>query len=367
MNTCTLTLLPSGKMFTASQLLEEGSISEVTAYEKRTLNFCRQWWAGQETFVLQTSGSTGTPKPISLTRQQMAASAHMTGKVLGLDPGDRALVNLNTQYIAGIMMLVRGMELGLQLVVVEPSSLPLGEVEADDHFDFLSFVPLQLQNTLEKNGSKVKLLNAAKGILVGGAPVSASFEEQVQLIKAPVYQTYGMTETVSHVALRRLNGPRKQAWYTLLDDVKLTTDERGCAVINTHLPGMEPVVTNDVIELLTAQTFRWLGRADNIINSGGVKVQAEKIEEAIEKIFGNLNIKKRFFVAGLPHPQLGESVTLFVEGNPLPNHTEDHLIQLLQTSLTKYELPKSIRYASFFAETPTGKIDKHLILTSSIS
>ncbi len=297
----------------------------------------------------------------------MAASARMTGRVLGLEPGDQALVNLNTPYIAGIMMLVRGMELGLRLVVVEPSSLPLAGFGSGDHFDFLSFVPLQLQNTLEKNIDKVKLLNEAKGILVGGAPVSASFEEQVQLIEAPVYHTYGMTETVSHVALRPLNGSQKQTWYTLLDGVQLTTDERGCAVINTHLPGLPPVITNDVIELLTPNTFQWLGRADNIINSGGVKIQSEKIESEIEKIFEGLNIKKRFFVAGLLHPQLGESVTLFAEGTPLPNHIEDHLIQLLQTSLPKYELPKSIRYVSFFAETPTGKIDKRLTLTSSIS
>jgi O-succinylbenzoic acid--CoA ligase len=272
-------------------------------------------------------------------------------------------VTLNTQYIGGLMMLVRGMELGLQVVVEAPASLPLAGFGAGVHFDFFSFVPLQLQHTLAQESTTLDLLNRAKAILVGGAPVSTGLEETLQVITAPVYQTYGMTETVSHVALRRLNGPGRQAYYTLLEGVKITTDERSCAVIDPNLPGLPPVLTNDVVELLTPTTFRWLGRADNMINSGGVKVQAEKIEAMVEKIFGNLDVKKRFFVVGLPHPELGESVALIVEGSPLPNQTEDHLTQFLQHSLSKYERPKSIRYVPSFAETPTGKIDKRLTLT----
>jgi O-succinylbenzoic acid--CoA ligase len=362
-----LTVLPSGHRFTTGQLRAEPVPLGLTPYESQVVAFCRQWGGGQETFALQTSGSTGTPKPITLTRTQMAASAHLTGKVLGLQPGDRALVNLNTQYIGGLMMLVRGMELGLQLVVEAPTSLPLAGFDPDVHFDFFSFVPLQLQHTLEQDHTRIPLLGRAKAILVGGAPVSAGLEELTQVVAAPVYQTYGMTETVSHVALRRLNGPGRQAHYTLLEGVKMTTDERNCAIIDSNLPGLSPVVTNDVVELLTPTTFRWLGRADNMINSGGVKVQAEKIEALVEKIFGDLRVKKRFFVVGLPHPELGESVALIVEGNPLLNQTEAHLTQLLQLSLTKYERPKSIRYVPSFAETLTGKIDKHRTLTSKKS
>lgn len=363
MNTFTLTLLPSGHSYPAGQLRAAPTPPDLAPHERQALSFCRQWEEGQETFVLQTSGSTGTPKPIALTRAQMAASARMTGKVLGLGPGDRALVSLNTQYIGGLMMLVRGMELGLQLGLAEPASLPLAGLGPDAHFDFFSFVPLQLQHTLEKDQTALERLNAAKAILVGGAPVPAALEEMLGALAAPVYQTYGMTETVSHVALRRLNGPGRQDYYTLLEGVTMTTDERRCAVIDPNLPGLPPVVTNDVVEMLTPATFRWLGRADNIINSGGVKVQAEKIEALVERMFGNLRVKNRFFVAGLPHPELGESVALLVEGPPLPNQTEDHLTHFLQHSLPKYERPKSIRYVPSFAETPTGKIDKRLTLT----
>lgn len=297
----------------------------------------------------------------------MAASAKMTGKALQLQARDQALVNLNTRYIAGIMMLVRGMELGLHLAIREPSATPLSGFEADVCFDLLSFVPLQLENTLEKEPEKSTVLNCAKAIIVGGAPVSVTLEEMMQTIDAPIYQTYGMTETVSHVALRRLNGLQKQDYYTLLEGVKMAVDERGCAVIDTSLPGLAPVVTNDVIEMITPATFRWLGRADNVINSGGVKVQAEKVEQVIEKIFGNFNIKKRFFVFSLPHMQLGEAVTLFVEGELFNNLTEDYLIKQLHTFLAKYEVPKTIRYVSSFAETPTGKIDKRATVLISIS
>ena len=363
MNPFQLTLLPAGQTFTADQLRAAPALPDLTPYERQVIAFCRQWVMGQESFSLQTSGSTGTPKPIALTRTQMAASAQMTGKVLGLQPGDRALVTLNTQYIGGLMMLVRGMELGLHLVVEAPASMPLAGFGPGVHFDFFSFVPLQLQHTLAQESTTLGLLNRAKAILVGGAPVWVGLEEMLQVITAPVYQTYGMTETVSHVALRRLNGPERQAHYTLLEGVKMTTDERSCAVIDPNLPGLSPVITNDVVELLTPATFRWLGRADNMINSGGVKVQAEKIEGLVEKIFGNLDVKKRFFVVGLPHPELGESVVLILEGSPLPNETENHLTQFLQHSLSKYERPKSIRYVPSFAETPTGKIDKRLTLT----
>ncbi len=347
----TLTLLPSGRRFAADLLSEDQPGDGLTTYERQTLQFCRQWQSGQEQLGLHTSGSTGAPKPILLTRQQMAASARMTGKALRLNPGDRALVNLNTRYIAGIMMLVRGMELGLQLTVQEPSATPLAGFGPDARFHFMSFVPLQLLATLEKDAGGVAILRAAKAILVGGAPVPKVLENQLQTIEAPVYQTYGMTETVSHVALRRINGPQKQDFYTLTEGIRLTADSRGCAVIDTGFPGLLPVVTNDVVEIITPSTFRWLGRADNIINSGGVKVPAEKIERKAEEFFGFLYIRKRVFVRGLARPQLGESVALFIEGNPLPNQIQSDLIELLQSSLTKYELPKCFRYVSLFAET----------------
>ena len=335
-----------------------GSAPILTEYESLAWRFCRDWLTGQENFTLHTSGSTGTPKPIILTRQQMAASARMTGRALGLQPGDAALVNLNVQYIAGMMMLVRGLELGLNLTILEPSATPLAGLPTETTFDFQSYVPLQLQAMLEQTPGKIPILSRAKAILVGGAPVSADLENRLQAIAAPVYQTYGMTETVSHVALRRVNGPERRGLYSALDTIFFSTDPRNCLVIHAPQLNPEPVATNDVVELLSPTTFRWLGRADNVINSGGVKVLAEKVEAAVETLFARQKIGRRFFVTGLPHPQLGEAVTLVVEGETFAPATQTSVLQSIAATLARYEAPKSILFVPQFTETPTGKLDR---------
>lgn len=337
--------------------------SALSEYEKQTVRFCHDWLNGQETFTVATSGSTGTPKPILLTRRQMALSARMTAKALGLQSGDRALVNLSTQYIAGIMMLVRGLELGLSLTIIPPSSLPLSEFPETAHFDFLSFVPMQLQATLQQTPQKISILNWAKAILLGGAPVSEALTEQIQVIQAPVFHTYGMTETVSHIALKLLNGPGKQKYFTVLEGVEIHADESGCLVIRTPVLNDQEVITNDVVKLISNHSFEWFGRIDNVINSGGVKVQAEKVEAVVGRIFETLKLTQRYFIAALPHPELGEAVTLFIEGAPLTPTIEQHLWEGLRSSeLPRYEVPKSISYKPVFLETPTGKIDKRRIV-----
>ncbi len=346
-----------------SEIISETETApNLTTYEWLAWRFCRSWLTGQETFTLHTSGSTGTPKPIILTRHQMAASARMTGRALGLQPGDAALVNLNVQYIAGMMMLVRGLELGLDMTIIEPAATPLAGFPMETGFDFQSYVPLQLQATLEQTPGNIPLLNRAKAILVGGAPISRGLENRLQAVVAPVYQTYGMTETVSHVALRRVNGAEKRGLYSALDTIFFTTDPRQCLVIHAPQLNPEPVITNDVVDLLSPATFRWLGRADNVINSGGVKVLAGKVEAAVETVFARQNTGRRFFVAGLPHPQLGEVVTLIVEGAPFAPATQESMLQAAAALLARYETPKSILFVAQFAETPTGKPDRNRTL-----
>lgn len=361
----TIRFCASNHILNTHQLTADLVPESLTGYEKIAWQFCHDWLSRQEQFTLHTSGSTGTPKPIQLTRRQMAASAAMTGRALNLQSGDSALVNLNVQYIAGVMMLVRSLELDLHLTIVEPSSAPLVAFQADAIFDFQSYVPLQLQTILTQTPEKLWIIHSAKAILVGGAPISQALEEQLQIIQAPIYQTYGMTETVSHVALRRVNGAERQDFYQALDSVFFERDERNCLII--HAPALTdaPVVTNDVVELRSSTTFHWLGRADNIINSGGVKVQAEKVEQALERIFSEMGIQCRFFVTGLPDERLSESVTIVIEGELLNKESENSIFQKLQTSLSRYEIPKRILYIPQFAETPTGKVNrgatKHLV------
>lgn len=339
--------------------IRQGNFPEdISESESQTLHFCQEWLNGQQTFTLYTSGSTGSPKAITFHREQLIASAYMTGKALGLTVGDRALITLPTQYIGGRMMLVRGFELGLHLTILPPSSLPLSPFTEDTYFDFLSFVPLQLYNTLSQTPEKTAILNRAKAILLGGAPVDHVLETQLQAVKAPVYHTYGMTETISHIALKKLNTSGKQPHFVALQGVEISTDSRNCLVIRTPFLGNEPVITNDVVRILSANTFEWIGRIDNIINTGGVKVQAEKVEKAVEKILAHMSANRRFFVAPLSDSLLGEAVTLFIEGFPFSVKEQTILTGYLNKHLTKYEKPKSIRYIAIFAETASGKLDK---------
>lgn len=354
-----ISLLLSNKRYSYEVIRQGNFPAALAEYERNTWQCCHDWLTGKETFTLRTSGSTGPPKSIALTRTQLETSARMTGKALDLQPGDSALVNLHTDYVAGLMMLVRGFVLDLHLTIVPPAALPFREMPADASFDFLSFVPLQLQATLEQMPERITTLNAAKAILVGGAPVNRPLLELLQQIHTPVYQTYGMTETISHIALRQLNGKCRSDYYTVLPGVHIRTDERDCLVIQTPTRPDETIVTNDVVKLNTPDSFAWLGRIDNVINSGGVKVQAEKVEQTVSKLVSRLGLSRRLLVAGLPHPQLGESVTLILEGEPIEALQEEQIRQQLsRTSLTRYEIPKSIRYVPFFAETSTGKLDR---------
>ncbi len=342
-----------------------------TAYEEQSITFGRAWQSGQQTFVLHTSGSTGTPKPITLSRSQMLASAVLTGQAFGLQAGDMALCCLNTAYVAGTMMLVRGMALGLKLTIVEPSGNPLADFDTHrTQFDFLAFVPLQLQMVLEQSPEKVAILNQAKAILLGGASTSLAQEAQLQLITAPVYATYGMTETVSHIAIRRLNGPNATDFFTALSGVELGVDHRDCLNIRAAASDFQLIQTNDLIEWVGSdrpcQQFRILGRADSIINTGGVKVQPERVERIIQSVLGSAGMAPRLFVAGVPDSRLGQRMVLVIEGDAaLQQAVDAHKRKwedVIRREIGQYAVPKDLIFAPTFRETPTGKIDRNRTL-----
>ncbi|SDM25869.1 O-succinylbenzoic acid--CoA ligase [Catalinimonas alkaloidigena] len=326
--------------------------------EQHAAQFCKMWQQGQPEFWLLTSGSTGTPKPQCLTRAQMEASARLTGEALGLTTGDKALVCLPTRYIAGTMMLVRGLVLGLELHLYPPHRNPLALVAAGTSFDFTAMVPMQLETILRETPQALAAFAHAKAILLGGAPLSATLEEQVQALPCPVYHTYGMTETVSHVALRRLNGPERSAVFTSLPGIDLRLDDRGCLCIRGAVTNAQWITTNDLVELHADGRFRWLGRADHVINSGGVKVQPEAVEQAVDKLWKENKIAERYFVGSQPDKYLGQCVVLFVEGMPFPPTREEWLLEALRERLPRYHAPKRLLYVPSFEETPTGKIDR---------
>ncbi|MBX0331784.1 AMP-binding protein [Pontibacter sp. HSC-14F20] len=330
----------------------------LNGYEAKTLEFCRDWLNGVQEFPIHTSGSTGTPKLITLTRKQMEISARRTIKLLGLKADEHMLVCLNTEYIAGMMMIVRGLLADMQMTIVEPVGNPLTLTPADETYHFSSFVPMQLQTILHENGSALERLSNMKAILVGGAPVSFSLQRELQQLQAPVYHTYGMTETASHIALRLLNGADAADYYETTEGVTISQDNRGCLTIKADITENETLVTNDIVEILTPTRFRWVGRADNTINTGGVKVQTEVVEVAVSEALADLEQAPRFFVASQPDELLGEKVILVLEGKPLPEDEEQQVMDKMRSILRKFEMPKDVYYSPAFSETATGKVSR---------
>ncbi|MFQ5709214.1 MAG: AMP-binding protein [bacterium] len=364
----------NGRFFSRQWILhhfENLRSPEFTPDEILTLTFCGQWLSGQTSFTVQTSGSTGPAKPVRIERAQMALSARLTGQALDLKRGDRALVCLSPAHIGGIMMLVRGFELSLHLTVVEPSSNPFERLEEFDQdlrvsLDFTAMVPLQLQQVLDSKKKYRNLLNQMKAILIGGAPISVALLQQLLAVKAPVYHTFGMTETVSHIALRPLNGAAASDAFRPLPGVKVGTDHRGCLTIESAITGGKRVVTNDLVEILQDHRFVWLGRVDNVINSGGIKVQAEKVEKALEEVLLELgkewDYKRAFFIGPLPHANLGEEVIAFFEGARFPSDRQKRIRALLSSKLSKYEVPRRFCFVDSFLRTENGKIDRRATL-----
>ena len=351
-------LLLNGREFAYADIQQYPGTTPVSlnGYEGKVLDFVRQWLNGSQEFGLRTSGSTGQPQAIQLRRRQLEASARRTGDYFDLGPGDRLLVCLNCEYIGGQMMLVRGLARNMHLTIVEPHADPLALVSTDAAFDFASFVPLQLRTLLA--GGYAERLNQLKAILVGGAAVDASLAKAVRALTVPVYLTYGMTETASHIALCRLNGPDATTAYKVLPGIHVAQDARHCLTVRADVTDDKLITTNDRIKLLDAHTFEWLGRADFVINSGGVKVPAEKVEQVLEVALAELELNRRAFVTGMPDERLGQTVTAVLEGPPLTPEEEARLLSLLRNRLAKYERPRQLRYAAKFRETASGKLDR---------
>ena len=303
--------------------------------------FISEWMNGNDEMMLQTSGSTGTPKPITVKKDWMKNSARLTGRTFGLKEGDSALLCMPMKYVAGKMMMVRSLKLGLELKVIEPSSNPMKGIT--EKIDFGAMVPLQLENTLND-------LAKVKTLIVGGGQVNPKLVEKLQNVSTLVYETYGMTETLTHVAIKPLNGPSNVDVFRALDDIDFELDGRGCLVINAPKMNPKPVITNDFIDLVDEKSFRWLGRYDNIINSGGIKIIPEVVEAKLSSIVPN----RRFFIAGKSDKSLGEKVVLVVEGKSM---------DISCKSLDKFEQPKEIHFIPEFVETKSGKIHRQTTLS----
>ena len=322
--------------------------------------FLENWFSEKEVILVQTSGATGTPKAIELQKKQMQYSALATGDYFELKEKTTALLCLPIGYIAGKMMLIRALTLGWHIDVVAASSNPLKE--NSKAYDFAAMVPLQVENSIDK-------LPQIKKLIIGGGAVSNSLQIKLKSIATAVFATYGMTETITHIAVKKLNNfpslqenvtkeftgnqnltlpknARNSTFYQTLPNTTIYKDERNCLVIKNEKISNNVIFTNDVVDLISDTQFDWLGRFDNVINSGGIKLHPEKIEEKLAH-----SIHQRFFVAGIADEKLGEKLVLIVEGPAIT-------LSLEKANLSKFEVPKEIHFIIHFIETETKKIQR---------
>lgn len=333
-------------------------IKEGEPYEGQAGNFLLDWLNDKDYVEVKTSGSTGPPKKIQIKKEQMINSARATGKFFELGPGTTVLHCLPVNFIAGKMMLVRAMILGWKLDLELPKANPLDRIFKI--YDFCAMTPFQLDNSLSR-------LHLIKKLIVGGGAVSGNLQNLVQGIGTEIYETYGMTETVSHIAARHVNSTKSKKEdpvpFTVLPHVSIDVDDRGCLVIDAPQLTDETLVTNDVVELISERTFIWKGRIDNVITSGGVKLHPEEIETKLAPV-----IAHRFFVTSLPDPALGEKLVLMVESEfseVALNNLEREIRSCRK--LGKFEVPKKIYFVEKFEETPNGKIHRANTLKSRMN
>lgn len=330
-------------------------------------DFLQEWNSPSETLLVHTSGSTGKPKPIWVEKQRMLNSAHITCDFLGLRPGDSALLCMSLDYIAGKMMVVRSIERKLRLFSVKPSGHPLSDeslakmVEMD--FDFVAMVPMQVYNTLQVPQERERL-SRIKHLIIGGGAIDDALAEELRSLPGAVWSTYGMTETLSHIALRRLNGEEASEWYQPFDSVGVSLNSDGCLVIDAPLVCSEPLVTNDIAEIKQQETsshssdassslktssphvlFRIKGRKDNVICSGGIKIQIEEVENLLRQ-----HLDAPFLLAKKKDEKFGEIAVLVTESGDL-----EGVEAICRQVLPKYWVPRQYLHFDQLPMTETGK------------
>ena len=337
----------------AIQDILKGNLALTNSFEQNTCTFIREWMNNVPLFSLQTSGSTGDPKKIVIRREQMISSASATEKALNLQAGTNALVCLDPQFIAGKMMLVRCFVSGMKIMAVTPSTRILDHVP-DVPIELAAMVPYQIQELLESNHSN--RFDNIRVVLAGGAALNEKTKALLSKQRTHVYATYGMTETISHIALQKVNGTDMKDYFRILPDISVNLDERDCLVIKAPYLDHE-VVTNDIAEIVGNDGFRWLGRWDNVINTGGIKVIPEKIEVAMAPILKELGINHEFFLCGLPDEKLGQRVCLVVKGNITP-YQKSEIIELARKKIQIYAAPREVVCLEQFHYTPNNKIHR---------
>lgn len=321
---------------------------------EKLVAFLNDWLDETPYIMLRTSGSTGPPKTIQIEKIRMINSAGMTGRFFGLKPEMKALLCLSPEFIAGKMMVARALVLGLDLLTTSLEANPLKDL--NQTVDFAAMVPLQVAHVLKQNPEKFSLI---KTLIVGGGPIPATVEEDLQSVPTFCWHSYGMTETLSHVALRAVNGLHRSNWFAPMEGVGLSTDDRGCLVLSAPAVATGPVATNDLVEL-KGQQFKVLGRIDDVVISAGQKFHPAQLEQKLSRV-----IQTPFFLTGEYHPEAGQILALYLEGN-FKNEEILKLKKQIESLLQKNETPRKVVCISKFKYLESGKIDRLRTIAGNI-
>ena len=323
-------------------------------------DFFSEWNNDSDRVLVHTSGSTGKPKPMMVEKKRMLNSARITCDFLGLKPGDSALLCMSLDYIAGKMVVVRSIERHLHLISVSPSGHPLKNI--NEEITFAAMVPMQVYNTLQVPEERERLTHI-RHLIIGGGAIDASLEKELQALPGniAIWSTYGMTETLSHIALRRINGAEASEWYQPFDSVKISQTEEGCLVIDAPLVCAETLVTNDIVEIesyiynkVEKTRFRIKGRKDNVICSGGIKIQIEEVETLLKP-----HLEKPFMLAKKKDEKFGEIAVLLSEDKGIKK-VEATIRRLLSDH--KYWIPREFLHVDHLPLTETGKPKRSILL-----
>ena len=306
--------------------------------------FLTEWNNESDMIFVHTSGSTGNPKPMYVEKKRMLNSARITCDFLGLCPGDTAFLCMPLDYIAGKMLVVRSIERKLNLVSVTPSGHPLKDISLSfDKPSLAAMVPLQVYNSLNV-AAEAEKLRSFTHLIIGGGAIDDELAKALRSFPNHVWSTYGMTETLSHIALRRLNGDGASEWYTPFDSVDVSKNEDGCLVIDAPLVHDGKLVTNDIVELKDGK-FRILGRKDNVICSGGIKILMEEVERALRPY-----MESNFMITKRHNKKFGEIVVLITENDNIAE-----VEAICKRVLPKYWCPHDYLHVESIPLTKTGK------------
>lgn len=316
---------------------------------------CRALVEGDGSLHVRTSGTTGAPKAMDLAFADLLASIELTRAAFGLKAGDRALLCLPCEFIGGKMMLARAMVLGLDLHAIDPRGGVLNNLRIRERFRFATMVPMQLHTALHQDRARVE--EQFDTILLGGGPVSSALVEDARDLRTRVFDGYGSTETVTHIALRKLNGGRTEEYFTTLGDVTVRADASGRLMVNTPHLTTPLHETNDVIEVVDERHFRWAGRHDHAILSGGRKILAERLESMTAGV-----VPYAHFFAAMPDERLGQRVVLVVEKDLSEGVADDALMRMVSGMLDEHERPREVISVATFVRTGSGKVNRERTL-----